>query len=97
MDERRKRPGMNEGAKRQREERRNSTADEEASYVTRCLYKKRVQGTRELCCRWFRIQDIVSSSKPNLGRGRYVGCTDIRCRLEYGIRTHSSVLVCGGS
>src|SRR6218665_296329 len=79
--------GRMKAPKRQREERRNSTADEEASYVTRCLYKKRVQGTQELCCRWSRIQDIVSSRKPNLARGRYIGCTDIRCRLDYNILT----------
>jgi len=54
-------------------------------------------GHAMLCCRWSRIQDgcIVPSRKPNLARGRYVGCTDIRCRLEYVILTHWSVLVCG--
>src|SRR6218665_4212969 len=99
MDERRNKAGTSEGAKLQRGWMEGIAQRTKKRPTSQDAYKKRVQGTQWLYCRWSRIQDgcIVSSRKPNLVRGRYVGSTDKRCRLEYDILTHSSVLVCGES
>src|SRR6218665_495461 len=93
MDERRNKSGMNESAKRQRKssegraqatQRTSSRPSSRDAYISnecRAANSSVVGGLAY----WMYV--LYVSRKPNLARGRYVGSTDIRCRLDYDILT----------